>query len=81
MLIELGRSVRSSDTCRFVVLGEAYSLGNGNGGIKDFPDLADVIHWNEGKELDPLERSSDFRAQYFVLRNKVDAGTVPPYAL
>ena len=30
------------------------------------------------KGLDPLERYADVRAQYFVLRDKVEAGEVPP---
>ena len=42
------------------------------------PGEADVIHWNEGKGLDPLERSSDARAQYLALRDKVKAREVPP---
>ena len=67
--IELGRTVRSSDPCRFVVLGEVA----GDGGLQDFPGVADVIHWNEEKGLDPLEQSSDVRAQ-----NIVEAGEVPP---
>ena len=34
----------------------------------------------KGKGLDPLERYSDVRAQYFiVLRDKVKAGEVPPF--
>ena len=75
--IELGRTVRSSDPCRFVVLGEVSHVA-GDGGLQDFPGVADVIHWNEGKGLDPLERSSDVRAQNFVLRDNVEAGEVPP---
>ena len=67
------RTVRSSDPCRFVVLGEVSHVA-GNGGLQDFPGVVDVIHWNEGKGLDPLERSSDVRAQNFVLRDNVEAG-------
>ena len=52
--IELGKTVRSSDPCRFVVLGEVSHV-TGDGGLQDFPGVADVIHWNEGKGLDPLE--------------------------
>ena len=66
--IELGRTVRSSDPCRFVELGEASHV-TGDGGLQDFPGVADVILWNEKKGLDPLERSSDARAQNFVLRD------------
>ena len=72
--IELGRTVRSSDPCRFVVLGEVA----GDGGLQDFPGVADVIHWNEEKGLDPLEQSSDVRAQNIVLLDNVEAGEVPP---
>ena len=75
--IQLGRTVRSSDPCRFVVLGEVSHVAR-NGGLQDFPGVADVIHWNEGKGLDPLEQSSDVRAQNFVLRDNVEAGAVPP---
>ena len=46
--------------------------------LQDFLGVADVTHWNEGKGLDPLERSSDVRAQYFVLRDKVEVEEVPP---
>ena len=53
------------------------SQGNGDGGPQDFSGLADVIAWNEGKGLDPLERSYEVRAWYFVLRDKVEAGVVP----
>ena len=41
--IELGRTVRSSDPCRFVVLGEVSHV-TGDGGLQEFPGLADVIH-------------------------------------
>ena len=75
--IELGRTVRSSDPCRFVVLGEVSHVA-GDGGLQDFPGVADVIYWNEGKDLDPLERSSDVRAQNFVLQDNAEAGGVPP---
>ena len=75
--IELGRTVWSSDPCRFEVLGEV----TGDGGLQKFPSATDVIHWNDGKRLDPLERSSDVRAQNFVLRDKVEAGEVPPLAM
>ena len=52
----------------------------GDGELQDFPGVADVIHWNEGKGIDPLERSSDVRTQNFVLRDNanVEAGEVPP---
>ena len=60
--IELDRTVRSSDPWRFVVLGEVSHVA-GDGGLQDFLDVADDIHWKEGKGLDPLERSSDVRAQ------------------
>ena len=63
--------------CQFAVLGEVSHVKE-DGGLQDFPGAADVIHWNEGKGLDQLERSSDVRAQYFVLRDKVEAGEVPP---
>ena len=66
--IEISRTVRSSDPCRFAVLGEVSHVTG------DFPGPADVIHWNEGNGLDPLERSSDVRAHYFVLQDKVLAG-------
>ena len=52
--IILGRTVRSSDPCRFVVLGEVSHV-TGDGGLQDFPGVADVIHGNEGKGLDLLE--------------------------
>ena len=42
--IELGRTVRSSDACRIVVMG-VVSHDTGNGGLQDFPGVADVIHW------------------------------------
>ena len=76
-LIEFVRTVRSSDPCRFAVLGEVSHV-TGDIGLQDFPCAADVIHRNERKGLDPLERSSDVKAQYFVLRDKVDAGELPP---
>ena len=60
-----------------VVLGEVSHV-TGDGGLQDSTGVADVILWNEGKGLDPLERSSDVRAQNFVLRDKVEAGEVPP---
>ena len=66
--IELGRTVRSSDPCRFAVLSEVSHV-TGDGGLQEFPGADDVIHWNEGKGLDPLERSVDVRTQYFVLRD------------
>ena len=40
--------------CRIVVEG-VVSHVTGNGGLQDFPSVADVIHWNEGKGLHPLE--------------------------
>ena len=49
--IEPGRTVRSSDPFRLVELDEV----TGDGELQDFPDVADVILWNEVKELDPLE--------------------------
>ena len=52
--IELGRTVRSSDPFRFVVLGEVSHV-TGDGGLQDFPGVADVFDWNEGKGLHPLE--------------------------
>ena len=70
-------TVRSSDPCRLAVLS-VVSHVTGDGGLQDFPGEADVIHWNEGKGLDPLERSSDVRALYLVLRDKVKAREVPP---
>ena len=50
--IELGRTIRSSDPCRFVflVLGEVSHV-TGYGVFQDFPGVADVIHWNEWKGL------------------------------
>ena len=75
--IELSRTVRSSNPCRFVVLGQV-SHFTGDGGLQDFSGGADVILWNEGKRLDPLERFSDVRGQYFVVRDKVEVGEVPP---
>ena len=39
---------------RFLVLGEVSHV-TGDGGLQDFPGVADVIHGNEGKGLDPLE--------------------------
>ena len=61
--IELGRTFRSSDPCRLVVLGEVNHVA-GDAGLQNFPGIADVIHWNEGKGLGPLERSSDARTLY-----------------
>ena len=75
--IELSRTVRSSDLCRFVVLGEVSNVAR-DGGLQDFSGVADVVHWNKGKGLDPLDQSSDVRAQNFVLRDNVEAGEVPP---
>ena len=46
----------------------------GDGGLQDFLGVAGVILWNEGEGLDSLEQSFDVRAQYFVLRDKVEAG-------
>ena len=71
--IELGRTVRSSDPCRFVGLGEVSHV-TGDGGLQDFLGVAGVILWNGGEGLDSLEQSFDVRAQYFVLRDKVEAG-------
>ena len=67
--IELGRTVRSSDPCRFVVLGEVSHV-TGDGELH--PGVADVILWNEGKGLYPLQRSSDVKAQYLLLQDKVE---------
>ena len=75
--IELGRTARSFDPCRFVILGKVSHVA-GDGGLQDFPGVADDIRWNEKKGLDPLERSFDVRAQNFVLRDNVEAGEVPP---
>ena len=75
--IEFGSTVRSSDPCQIVVLGEVSHV-TGVGGLQDFPGVAVVILWNEGKVLDPLERSYDVRVQYFVLHDKVESGEVPP---
>ena len=52
--IELGRTVKSFDPCRFVVLG-VVSHVTGDSGFQDFPGVADAINWNEGKGLHPLE--------------------------
>ena len=52
--IELGRTVRSSYPCRFVVLGEVSHV-TGDGGLQDFPGVADIIHSKEGKGLHPLK--------------------------
>ena len=52
--IQLPTTVRSSDPCRFVVQGEVSHV-TGDSGLQDFPGVADVIHWNERKGLDPLE--------------------------
>ena len=46
--IELGRTVRSYDPCRFVILGVVSHVA-GDGGLQDFPGVADVIDWNVGK--------------------------------
>ena len=51
--IELGRTVRSSDPCRFVVLGEVSNV-TGDDRLQYFPGVAYVIHWNVGKGLHPL---------------------------
>ena len=48
--IELGRTVKSSDPCRFVVQGE-FNHVKGDGGLQDFAGVADVILWNEGRDL------------------------------
>ena len=66
--IELGRTVRSSDPCRFVVLGEVSHVA-GDGGLQNFPRVADVIHWNEGKGLD---------LQNFLLQDNVEAEEALP---
>ena len=78
MLDRTWQAVKSSDPCRFVVLGEVSHVTR-DGGLQDFPGVADVIHWNEGKVLDPLERSSDVRAQNIVLRDNVEAGICPTW--
>ena len=80
ILDDLGKPARtfwSSDPCQFVVLGDVSHVA-GDVGLKDFPGVADVNHWNEGKGLDPLERSPDVRAQNFVLRDNVEAGEFSP---
>ena len=46
--IELSRTVRRSSPCLFVVLGEVSHV-TGDGGLRDFPAVTDVIHWNEGR--------------------------------
>ena len=49
-----GRTVKSSDPCQFVILG-VVSHVTGDGGVQNFPGVADVIDWNEEKGLHPLE--------------------------
>ena len=66
------QAVKSSDPCRLVVLGEVSHVA-WDGGLQDFPGVAVVIHWNKGKVIDPLERSSDVRAQNLVLRDNDEA--------